>query len=175
MNTIRFLSVSRRVKALPLCLFTSLPLFAQTASSLYQPGVTSEGAIYCLPMTAVKVTIQVEKTTYTPGDFCKYSERYLRIKDVSPNPSVSYRITTICQEPIAVADTTKCYAVKFDAKTSATNVRLSDDGILLAINAEPKAQHVSPQFVPAPRPSSVNPRQFMSEEILAAGSTAKMA
>ena len=61
MNTIRFLSVSRRVKALPLCLFTSLPLFAQTASSLYQPGVTSEGAIYCLPMTAVKVTIQVEK------------------------------------------------------------------------------------------------------------------
>ena len=175
MNTIRFLSVSRRVKALPLCLFTSLPLFAQTASSLYQPGVTSEGAIYCLPMTAVKVTIQVEKTTYTPGDFCKYSERYLRIKDVSPNPSVSYRITTIRQEPIAVADTTKCYAVKFDAKTSATNVRLSDDGILLAINAEPKAQHVSPQFVPAPRPSSVNPRQFMSEEILAAGSTAKMA
>ena len=175
MNTIRFLSVSRRVKALPLCLFTSLPLFAQTASSLYQPGVTSEGAIYCLPMTAVKVTIQVEKTTYTPGDFCKYSERYLRIKDVSPNPSVSYRITTIRQEPIAVADTTKCYAVKFDAKTSATNIRLSDEGILLAINAEPKAQHVSPQFVPAPRPSSVNPRQFMSEEILAAGSTAKMA
>ena len=101
MNTIRIFSVSRWVKTLPLCLFTSLPLFAQTASSLYQPGVTSEGAIYCLPMTAVKVTVQVEKTTYTPGDFCKYSERYLRIKDVSPNPTVSYRITTIRQEPIA--------------------------------------------------------------------------
>lgn len=160
---------------LPLYLLSLLPSAAQTASSLYQPGVTSEGAVYCLPMTAIKVTIQVEKTTYTPGDFCKYAERYLRIKDVSPNPSVSYRITSIRQEPVAVADTAKCYAVKFDAKTSASNVRLSDEGILLAINADPEPQKVSPQFVPARRPADINPRQFMSEDILAAGSTAKMA
>ena len=148
---------------------------AQTASSYYMPGVTTEGAVYFLPKTAITVTVQVEKTTYTPGDFCKYAERYLRIKDVSPEPSVSYRITSIRQEAMALADTTKRYAVKFDAKTSATNVRLSDDGILLAINAEPKKLPMSQPFVPTPRPAAVNPRQYMSEEILAAGSTAKMA
>ena len=160
---------------MPLCLFTSLPLFAQTASSLYQPGVTSEGATYFLPKTGIQITVQVEKSSYTPGEYCKYAERYLRIKGVSPDPSVSYRITEIRQGAVAVADTTKGYTVKFDAKTSATNVRLSDDGILLAINAEPK-RHERPQpFVAAPRPAAINPRQFMSEEILAAGSTAKMA
>ena len=165
----------RTVCVLPLYLFSLLPLAAQTSSTFYQPGVTTEGAVYFLPMTSIKVTIQIEKTTYTPGDFCKYADRYLRIKDISPNPSTSYRITTIRQEPIAVADTTKRYAVKFDAKTAATNVSLSDEGILLAINADPRAQIVSPQFVAAPRATSINPRQFMGEEILAAGSTAKMA
>lgn len=169
------MNISKWVIGLPFYICTCLPLHAQTASSYYTPGVTTEGAIYFLPKTAVSITIQIEKSTYSPGDFCKYSERFLRIKDVSPNPSISFRITNVRQDAVAVADTTKGFAVKFDAKTSATNVRLSDDGILLAINAEPKKLSPSEPFVPAPRPVNVNPRQYMSEEILAAGSTAKMA
>lgn len=169
------MNVSRWVKVLPFYLFTLIPINAQTASSYYQPGVTTEGAVYFLPKTAINITIQVEKSTYTPGDFCKYAERYLRIKNVSSDPSVSYRITDIRQEAVAVADTTKGFAVKFDPKTSATNVRLSHDGILLAINAEPNQLPATQPFVPAPRVTLINPRQYMSEEILAAGSTSKMA
>ena len=148
---------------------------AQTATSAYMPGVTPEGAVYLLPKTGIKVTVLIEKTTYTPGELCKYAERYLRIKDASPTPSVSYRITNIRQEAFAVADTSKHYAIEFNSKTVATNVRLSDDGILLAINAEPNLLPVTKPFVAAPRPASVNPRQYMNEETLAAGSTAKMA
>ncbi len=183
-----------RMKAIWLSLFhlfTFSPLTAQTVSSVYQPGVTTEGAVYFLPKTAVTVTVQVEKTTYTPGDFCQYAERFLRIKDVSPTPSVSYRITTIRQDAVAVPDTAKRYAVKFDARTSATNVRLSDDGILQAINTEERGmrneerdypqkknlpQNYSPSsFLLPPSSSKPNPRQYMNEETLAAGSTAKMA
>ena len=47
---------------------------AQTAISSYKPGVTSEGAVYYLPKTAIRVTLQIEKTAYTPGEFCKKSE-----------------------------------------------------------------------------------------------------
>lgn len=150
-------------------------VLAQTATSAYIPGVTPEGAIYLLPKTGIKITIQIEKTTYTPGELCKYAERYLRIKDASPIPSVSYRITNIRQEAFAVADTSKFYAIEFNSKTIATNVRLSDDGILLAINAEPKKLPVKKTFVPTPHLTSVNPRLYMNEEALAAGSTAKMA
>ena len=152
-----------------------LTTLAQTAVSTYLPGVTPEGAIYLLPKTGIRIAVQVEKTTYAPGELCKYAERYLRIKDVSPTPSVNYRITGIRQEAYAVADTSKHYAIKFDAKTAATNVRLSDDGILLAINADPTTIPATKPFVAAPRPASVNPRQYMNEETLAAGSTAKMA
>ena len=155
---------------------------AQTVSSAYQPGVTTEGAVYFLPKTAVTVTVQVEKTTYTPGDFCQYAERFLRIKDVSPTPSVSYRIVAIRQDAVAVPDTAKRYAVKFDAKTSATNVRLSDNGILLGINTERSEvrDYTQPQNYSftsrlSPLTSKINPRQYMNEETLAAGSTAKMA
>ena len=163
-------------------LFTSQ---SQTVSSVYQPGVTAEGAVYFLPKTAINVTVTVEKTTYTPGDLCQYAERYLRIKDVSPVPSVGYRITAIRQEASAVPDTTKRYAVKFDPKTVAANIRLSDDGILKGINTRreegglwsektPRAEH--PHFsLFTSQSSTINPRQYMNEETLAAGSTAKMA
>ena len=191
--------VSKWMKVLPFHLFTLSffhlftfsPLQAQTVSSFYQPGVTAEGAVYFLPKTAVRVTVEVEKTTYTPGDLCQYAERYLRLRDVSPTPSVGYRITAIRQEPVAIADTTKRYAVKFDPRTSATNIRLSDDGVLIGINTERKEEsgkwkentsgadhlgsNISPSTFHLPPSTKINPRQFMSEDALAAGSTAKMA
>ena len=153
-------------------LFTS---YAQTSTSSYQPGVTPEGMVYFLPKTAVRIVVQVEKTTYTPGEFCKYADRYLRLKDVESEASVDYRITNLRVEPVAMADTTKGFSVKFDPKTVAANIALSDDGVLLAINATPKPVEAAKAFRPAPKPTMMNPRQLMSEEILAAGSTAKMA
>ena len=152
-----------------------LSLSAQTSISHYTPGITPEGAIYFLPKTAIRVTVQMEKTTYTPGEFCKYADRYLRLKNVSTEPSVSYRITSVRQEAVGVADTLKGYAVKFDAKSVAANIALSNDGVLLAINATPVPTPLQPAFRPAPRQEMANPRQFVSEEILIAGSTAKMA
>lgn len=165
------------MKKILFCVFllNMLPSFAQTAVSPYRPGITSEGAVYYLPKTAVRVTVQIEKTTYTPGDFCKYADRYLRLKDVSLTPSTTYRIIALRQEATAVADTSKAYAVKFDPKTVAANISLSDEGVLQAINATPRPTTLQPKFTPAPRPATVNPRQYMNEDILAAGSTAKMA
>ena len=171
-NNKKRLLVSAALFTIHYSLFT---VIAQTATSSYQPGVTSEGAVYFLPKTAIRITVQIEKTTYPPGDFCKYADRYLRLKDVSAEPSVTYRITGIRQEAVSTADTNKRFAVKFDPKTVAANIALSDDGVLLAINATPKPIPLQQPFKPAARPEPVNPRQYMSEEILAAGSTAKMA
>jgi len=154
-------------------------LEAQTAISSYKPGVTSEGAVYYLPKTAIRITLQIEKTTYTPGEFCLYSEKYLRIKDVPSNPSTKYRLISIKQEPFAVPDTSKCYAVKYNAKTSACNVRLSDEGILLAINKDVKQlTNLKPavaQTTKQIRALAKSPKSYLNEEILSAGSTAKMA
>ena len=183
MKRIILSGVSRRAVVLffPFLFLCLLHLNAQTAISDYRPGVTAEGAVYYLPKTAVRIMVEVERSTFTPGDFCSYSERYLRLRDVPSVPSVSYRITAIRQEACAVADTSKCYAVKFDARTSACNVRLSDDGILLAINTDVPQEEARPEnpgvtmATPRTDKGELSPRRYLSEEILAAGSTAKMA
>ena len=163
---------------LPFYLFTFLPLSAQTQLSEYKPGATSEGAVYFLPKTAVRISVLVEKTTYVPGDFSRYAQKYLRLGDVEQEASVSHRVLSITQQPISVADTTKAYALKFNPKTVAVNVRLSDDGRLLGINTPaPVADVADPVRFSAAMPQNTapNPRRYMTEEILAAGSTAKMA
>lgn len=165
----------RKAWLLTVCLLTFLPSAAQTQISEYRPGVTQEGAVYFLPKTGVQFTLLVEKTTYTPGDFAPYAQRFMRLKNVAQEPSTSYRIISIKQTPVAVADTTKGFAVKFNAKTVAANVALADDGRLLAINAEPAAAPLPQPFKPSRKPQRINPRQLMNEDILAAGSTAKMA
>ena len=165
---------------------------AQTQISSYRPGATTDGAIYYLPKTALRVSVKVEKTVYQPGDFCRYAQRYLRLNDVQQEPSVSYRVVGIEQEAVPVPDTTKVYALKFNAKSAAANIELSDDGCLLGINAAPQALPSSPEgdtadkfarnareapsgAVGGPSGSSSSVRRYLTEEILAAGSTAKMA
>ncbi len=153
---------------------------AQTQLAQYKPGATSEGAVYFLPKTAVRISVLTEKTTYTPGDFSRYAQKYLRLSDVAQEPSVSHRVLSITQQAIAVADTTKGYALKFNPKTAAVNVRLADDGRLLAINTPAEALDADDADAPvrfsAALPQSLpDPRRYLTEEILAAGSTAKMA
>ena len=147
----------------------------QTVTDQYIPGQTAEGAVYFLPKTAVRVAVKIEKTTYTPGDFAPYAERYLRLSGVSLEPSTSYRIVSIAQSALGVRDAEKSFAVKLNKKTSAVNLVQTDDGVLLAVNADPDRQPTFLPFKPAEKPKAVNPRLFMNEEILAAGSTAKMA
>ena len=53
---------------------------AQTVISNYKPGVTSEGAVYYLPKTAIRIHLLIENQTYTPGQFARYAEHYLRLK-----------------------------------------------------------------------------------------------
>lgn len=149
--------------------------FAQTETSNYRPGVTPEGAVYFLPKTVLRFVVRVEKTTYTPGDFCRYAQRYLRLNDVEAEASTTHKLIGMTMGTYGEADKAKGYAVKFNAKTSACNISLADDGTLLAVNATARKQEAPVPFAPAPKPAPVNPRQYLSEEVLAAGSTAKMA
>ena len=153
----------------------TLPLQAQTVADAYVPGKTAEGIVYFLPKTTVRVTVRIEKETYTPGDFAPYAERFLRLSGVSMEPSVNYRIISIAQSAFGVRDAEKAYAIRLNKKTAAVNVAQADDGVLLAVNAEANPREEYVPFKAAPKPAAVNPRQFMNEEILAAGSTAKMA
>lgn len=143
----------------------------------YTPGITTDGLIYRLPKTAIRLQLVVERTTYTPGEFAGYAELYLGTANVSKEATTTYRIVGINSETYGIADTTKCYAIRFNNKLMTTNAKLTDDGFLLAINTEANTPTYKLEKIPVFGKSEapLNPKDFMSQEILKAGSISKMA
>ncbi len=138
-------------------------------------GLSVEGSSYYLPKTALRFALLVEKTTYKPGDFAMYASRYLKRNDVSLEPSETYRIVGLKLTTAAVPDTAKFYTAKADAKHSIRSLEKDENGVLVAVNAEPRKMEKPKAFVPAKKSVPLNPRDYMTEEILSAGSTSKMA
>lgn len=144
-------------------------LYAQPAK------MAEEGTPYYLPRTKMCFTVKVEKTTYTPGDFAIYAEKYLKLNDVKTVAETTYRLIGVQMHTEGDRDTSKLYVAPTDAKHSIQSVAIDDNGCLAAINAEPKQLKLPKKFVPASMPAPLNPRDYMNEDILSAGSSAKMA
>ena len=161
------------ISALLLCCVA--PSLAQTEIERFQPGVTLEGVNYFLPKTVFEVVLTTEKATTKPGEFAAYADRYLRLKDVPTVESTQWALKAVTLMPYGVPDSTKAYSIKLRAKTAAPLVSLTDDGLLIGVNADvtPEPAPELPKPVAAPKP--VNGRDFMTHDILTAGSTAKMA
>lgn len=149
--------------------------FGTTAAAQTNNGLSVEGASYYLPKTALRFAVLVEKTTYNPGDFASYASRFLKRNDISLEPSTTYRIVNMKLTSEALPDTAKFYTAKADAKHSIRLLSRDENGVLVAVNAKPRTVEKPKAFVPAPKPEPINPRDFMTQEILSAGSTAKMA
>ena len=153
-----------KIVALLLCSFVALPSLAQVV----------EGTSYYLPKTAMRFTLLVEKTVFAPGEMCGYAQRYLK-KSVGQEPATTYRLLSTTMNTFAVPDTAKRHTLIMDRRLSISNVERTDDGILLAINARPSSLPEPAHFVAKPKAAPLNARDYMNEDILTAGSTAKMA
>ena len=153
-------------------LAASLALLASPASA-QSPVV--EGTSYYLPKTAVQIKVLIEKTTFKPGDFCDYASRYLKLGDAHLDATTSYRIVDMKMKVVGEADTSKYYTAHISPKMSISKVYVGENGVLRSVNTEPDPILEEPPFVPAPKKKPLNPRDFMSEAILSAGSRAKMA
>ena len=152
----------------------SLTAKAQTQVSEFNPGVVANGVNYILPKTALKVDVFAVKVAYTPGEFAKYAERYLHISGVETAPSTMWNVEKLEVRQEGVPDTLKAFTVKLKDKTVAPMVQLTPSGILVAVNT-----HVDVQETALPDSRTTNhqldARQYLTEDILSATSTSKMA
>ena len=153
----------------------SLTAAAQTEVEPFVPGSTLEGVTYYLPRTAFRITVVAEKTTTRPGDFYKYADRYLRLQNVPTEESVQWTLKSITMEPYGKPDPNKAFSIKIKSKTVAPLVGLSHDGILLSINTDAQESFLPDLPKPEKGPAPENPRSYMTQEMLTAGSSAKMA
>ena len=131
------------------------------------------GVVYTLPKTQIELEIKANKIRYTPGEFSKYANRYLRLNNVSTDPEEYWELTSVKVTPIGVPNGDATYFVKLKDKTVAPLMELTENGIIKSINVPytksnpPKAPVATPTI-----PNKVNPRDFLTEEILIASSTA---
>ena len=155
-------------------LIISAILFLTAITSVSAADTAPEGITYFLPKTQLKFTFLIEKTTFTPGEYADYAERYLKQKS-SNQPSTSYRILKITMAPVSIPDWAKQHTVVIDKKHSILNLNLSN-GILRAINTEVSDEKSeTAKFTPWPKQKPLNPHDFMNEDMLNAGNNAKLA
>lgn len=147
---------------------------AQTQVTEFNPGIAANGVNYALPKTVLKVDVSAIKVVYTPGEFAKYAERYLHITGVNAEPSTTWQTTNLSVYQEGIPDTMKVFTVKLKDKTVAPMAQLTKSGVLVAVNTTAEVEDHS-----LPEPHTVghklNARQYLTEEILTATSTAKMA
>lgn len=139
----------------------------------YKPG-EGEGIAYFLPKTAIEINLIATKVKYTPGDFCQYANRYLKRNDVTSEPSTDWEIKKIEVRTIGVPDSTKAYIIKLSDKNVMSDIEVTENNIIRAINTSaPKT--VKEDYILEKSELYENGKKYLTEEILTAGSTAKMA
>jgi len=157
-------------------LLSVLTSSAQGQSSAYQPGVTQDGVAYWLPKTMITVTVTAQKQTFKPGEFSRYAERYLRLSDVKDKAEEVWSIKDIKVSTVGVPDKDNLYTLTFPAKGNRPYFELTNDGVIRGVNVRTKEQPAQNVQAQAPKQvKKVNPQEYMTEEILMASSTAKMA
>ena len=162
--------------------FTALLLGCMTtmaqpvSSSKLQEGKVPEGTVYYLPKTMIHFHLLIEKKTYTPGIFCQYAEKYLRQKPAGQDEDIHHRVVDFRLSQTGVRDTSKCFIATLKGKSATSEIRLSEDGVLLAVNDTPIVVKKQPPFkATAKKKKNLDPMRFLSDEVRIASSNAKKA
>lgn len=151
-------------------------LSAQNTVKMSAVKANDYGVAYSLPKTSIEVIANYTKTTRKAGEFYQYAERYLSISNPITEDAIIYKLESIDAVTKGVIDKDKSYLVEFRSNTTAPFVTLTKDGLICAINSDytfPKEENESP--IATVGEQLLNPRSFLSEEILRAGSSAKQA
>ena len=151
---------------------TTLCIALTATAALAQTPV--EGTTYFLPKTAVRFALLVEKTTFTPGEYSRYAERYMKLP-VREEAETSYRIVGCTMSLFAVPDTAKEFKAIIDDRHTVITLERDENGILKAINHKGTEIVKPAEFVAAPQKKAPNPHSFMTQEMLSAASSAKTA
>lgn len=156
-------------------LATCLSQVAAQDINYYTPNA-DEGIAYFLPKTVLEVNVIATCVSYQPGELCQYANRYLKMGNINPNPETHWEIKQIDVQSVGVPDSTKAYIVKLKDKSQMSNIELTANGIVKAINTtSSQADSQQPAYQLDKTELPENARQYLTEDILMAGSTAKMA
>ena len=132
--------------------------------------------VYSLPKTELCIEVEIEKTTQMPGEFYRYSERYLATDNVITAESTTFRLKTVKVKTRAVADPARTYSLLSSKNLPLNNISVNERGLLRGINVPMKAaiSHKKNEESTDTKQEISKPLP-LTEESMLAGSIAKMA
>lgn len=162
---------------LSLISLVSLCGFAQETTKITAGKHNDFGLAYSLPKTVAEIKIDATKITVSVGPYYQYAEKYLGVQELITEDMTYWEMDNITISTRGIANPDQSYLVKFKSGNP-PSMYLSEEGTLLSINMEPAPGADKPIVKKTPSPASPSTStsySVLSEEQLAAGSTAKMA
>lgn len=170
--------MTMRTVLVALSLLFSTSVFAQTeVIPMNEAKSSSQGLAYSLPKTILRLHLNTVKLNSTAGPYFRYAERYLGVKNPIMENSVEWILENITMEQVALPDPDNSYLILFRS-TPVPTIDLTRDGIIRALNMEyiaDKSEETQQKKVEVKEDWGDAKMKVMSEELLMAGSTAKMA
>jgi hypothetical protein len=93
--------------------------------------VITEGIIYSLPRTGIRVIIKARQSTFVPGPYAAFADQLLGIRDVKMQPHTLWEIEDVQFETFAEPDPLHAYK----ATGGAAFLQLTSSGLLAGINS----------------------------------------
>ncbi len=158
-----------------LSLFVCMSSNAQKTVRMDAIKGNNYGVAYSLPKSVLEVTVEYSKKVKKAGEFYMYSERYLNVSNPITEDITEYELNKIDAQVTGAPDPLQSFLVEFRPNSAMAFVTLTEDGLLCAINADysfPKNSTDSEKLAVNP---TIDARQFFTEEIMRAGSSAKQA
>ncbi len=96
-----------------------------------------EGAFcYCLPRTALDLTVESKVIVEKPGAYARYAERYLGIHEVITEESVRHELIGVKISTATLPDAAKRFYIPYKkvSLSDSLNIRITPEGILQSIN-----------------------------------------
>lgn len=157
----------------------TVPGLAQQEFSADTPGINGNSLCYYLPRTVLTATVTVKHTTYSPGEFGRYAERYLRIDPPAQSASETWEITQISLSSSGQPDMSHMIVTNLPKNGTIPMINITSEGIISSVgiletNAEQSATEPA-IALPQSTTRKKSGNDYLTEEILMASSTTKMA
>ncbi len=150
---------------------------AQQTKILTPEKYNEYGLVYSLPITGLNIQVTAKKETLTAGPFAQYARKYIGTDKVITVDGERWTITDVTVTPYGLLDTDSKYIMQLKPG-ALTFIGVSNDGMLLSINANPPTAAPEVKSVaaaPAQHFTGKEYLKYVDEDFTASHSTAKQA
>ncbi|MBR8703105.1 DUF4831 family protein [Porphyromonas levii] len=127
-----------RINRILAAVIVSLVLWSGSAAQRVErysvAALNDNRVVYALPLTHLYLQVELEKVIEQPGELSLYAERFLGSRDAIIEPATYYQLKGLNLGAYGVADPDQRYSIDFKKNSTATDVSLTKEGILIGVN-----------------------------------------